>query len=156
MLGTLCTMDKDRSHKGAQQTRMDQYTTQSTGGSLQKDSPSPTGKGDEPTGAQIFAAIEASRQAVQTQIAAMVVDVNLLRAEWRVVAERWVAPEQQVTCLQIDIDTLKATVAILETKTHKLEERAEDAEGRARRCNLCIVSVLEGVERKALEAFLEE
>ncbi|KAJ1173119.1 hypothetical protein NDU88_004960 [Pleurodeles waltl] len=92
-------MSKDRSNKGTQQTRMDQYTAHAAGESLQKDSPGPTDNGGEPTGAQILAAIEASGQAVQMQIAAMAVDVNLLRPEMRVVAERLVATEQQVTCI---------------------------------------------------------
>ncbi|KAJ1083887.1 hypothetical protein NDU88_004042 [Pleurodeles waltl] len=114
-------MGKDRSNKDAQQTRMDQYTAQCAEGSVQKDSPGPTDKGGEPTRAQILAAIEASGQVVQTQIAAMAVDVNLLGADLRVVADRLAATEQQVTCIQIDIDKLKATVAILEAKTCKLE-----------------------------------
>ncbi|KAJ1181440.1 hypothetical protein NDU88_006647 [Pleurodeles waltl] len=70
---------------------------------------------------------------MQTQIAAIAVDVHLLRADLRVVAERSVATEKQVTCLQTDMDTLNALVAILEAKTHKLEARVEDVEGRARR-----------------------
>ncbi|KAJ1107313.1 hypothetical protein NDU88_004705 [Pleurodeles waltl] len=64
---------------------------------------------------------------MQTQIAAMAVDVILLRADLRVVAECSVATENQVTCLQSEMGTLKASVAILEAKTHKLEVRVEDA-----------------------------
>ncbi|KAJ1118019.1 hypothetical protein NDU88_006214 [Pleurodeles waltl] len=116
-------MGKDRSSRGVQQTRMDQYTAQNAGGSLQKDSQGPTEKGAEPTGAQILAAHEASGQAVQTQIAAIAVYINLLRADLRVVAERSVATEQQVACMQSDIDALKASVATLEVKTRKLEVR---------------------------------
>ncbi|KAJ1125386.1 hypothetical protein NDU88_003818 [Pleurodeles waltl] len=82
---------------------MDQYTAQNAGWSLQKDSSGPPEKGAEPTGAQILAAIEASGQAVQTQIAAISVDANLLRADLRVVAEHSVATEQQVTCMKSDI-----------------------------------------------------
>ncbi|KAJ1215199.1 hypothetical protein NDU88_002808 [Pleurodeles waltl] len=67
---------------------------------------------------------------MQTQIAAIVVDVNLLRTDLRVVAERSVATEKQVTCMQSEMDTLKASVAILEAKTHKLEAAVEDAEDR--------------------------
>ncbi|KAJ1181713.1 hypothetical protein NDU88_006915 [Pleurodeles waltl] len=148
-------MGKNRSKKGAQQTRMDQYTAQRAGESLQKAS-RPTDKGGKPTGAQILAAIEASGQVVQKQIATMTVDVNLLRADLWVMAERLVATEQQVTCIQTDTDMLKATVAILEAKTRKLEGQAEDAEGRARRCKLQVVGFLEGAEGKAPEAFLEE
>ncbi|KAJ1145717.1 hypothetical protein NDU88_012002 [Pleurodeles waltl] len=120
----------DRTHKGTKQTRMDQYKAQSSGASLQKDPPNPLEKGAEPTGAQILAAIEYSWHAMQTQIAAIAVDVNLLRANLRVVAEHSVATEKQMTCLQSQMDTLKASVAILEAKTHKLETKVEDAEGR--------------------------
>ncbi|KAJ1098798.1 hypothetical protein NDU88_003905 [Pleurodeles waltl] len=52
---------------------------------------------------------------------AIAVDVNLLRADLRVMAEQSVAPEQQVTCMQSDVDTLKASVDILKAKTRKLE-----------------------------------
>ncbi|KAJ1109125.1 hypothetical protein NDU88_006490 [Pleurodeles waltl] len=83
-------MGKDRANKGTQQTRMDQYTAQSSGASLQKDPPGSLEKGAEPAGAQILAAIESSRHAMQTQIAAIAVDFNLLRADLRVVAnDRW-------------------------------------------------------------------
>ncbi|KAJ1127405.1 hypothetical protein NDU88_005807 [Pleurodeles waltl] len=92
---------------------MDQYTAQSSGTSLRKDTPGPLEKGAEPNRAQILAAIESSSHAMQTQIAAIVVDVKLLRADLGVVAEQSVATEQQVTCMQSDMDTLKASVAIL-------------------------------------------
>ncbi|KAJ1143582.1 hypothetical protein NDU88_009889 [Pleurodeles waltl] len=88
---------------------MDQYTAQSAGASLQKDSPGPSEKGAEPTGTQILAAIESSSRATQTQIAAIAADVNLLRADLRVVVERSVATEQKVACMQSDVDT-KASV----------------------------------------------
>ncbi|KAJ1125817.1 hypothetical protein NDU88_004235 [Pleurodeles waltl] len=101
-------MGKDRANKGTQQTQMDQYIAQSSGVSLQKDPPGPLVKGAEPTGVQIPAAIESSSRAMQTQITTVAVDVNLLRADLRVVAERSVATEQQVTCMQSDVDTLKA------------------------------------------------
>ncbi|KAJ1206526.1 hypothetical protein NDU88_001930 [Pleurodeles waltl] len=83
-------MGKDRATKGMQQTPMDQYTAQSAGASLQNDPPGPSEKGAKPTGAQILAAIESSSRATQTQIAAIAVDVILLRADLRVVAnDRW-------------------------------------------------------------------
>ncbi|KAJ1193002.1 hypothetical protein NDU88_002308 [Pleurodeles waltl] len=113
-------MGKDRANKGTQQTRMDQYTAQNAGASLQKDHPGPSEKGVEPTGVQILAAIESSSRATQTQIAAIAVDVNLLRADLRVVVERSVATEQKVTCMQSDVETLKASETLLEAQTHKL------------------------------------
>ncbi|KAJ1156020.1 hypothetical protein NDU88_008745 [Pleurodeles waltl] len=53
-------------------------------------------------------------------------------------------------------DTLKASVAILEAQTRKLEARVEDAEDRARRCNLRVVGFPKGVEGANVEAFLED
>ncbi|KAJ1217773.1 hypothetical protein NDU88_005363 [Pleurodeles waltl] len=67
---------------------------------------------------------------MQTQIAAIAVDVNLLRADLRVVAKRSVATEQQVTRMPSDMDTLKASVAILKAKTRELEAQVEDAEAK--------------------------
>ncbi|KAJ1213120.1 hypothetical protein NDU88_000759 [Pleurodeles waltl] len=107
-------MGKDKAEKGTQQTRMDQYTAHTMGGTLPQEPPCPVNKGSKPTGTQILATIEASGQAVKSQIAAMAVDVNLLRADLRVVAECSVATEQQVTSMQTDIDTLKTSVAALE------------------------------------------
>ncbi|KAJ1218784.1 hypothetical protein NDU88_006358 [Pleurodeles waltl] len=150
------TMGNDRVNKGMQQTRLDQYTVQNVGASVQKDPPATSDKGTEPTGAQILAAIESSSRAMQTQIAAIAVDVNLLTADLRVVAERSVATEQKVTCMQSDVDILKASVATLEAQTHKLEAHVKDAEGRARRCNLRVVGFPEGVEGADVEAFLED
>ncbi|KAJ1210025.1 hypothetical protein NDU88_005393 [Pleurodeles waltl] len=120
-------MGKERTNKGTQQTRMDQYTAQSSGASLQKDPPGPLEKGAEPTWVQILAVIKSLQHAVQTQIAAIAVNVKLVRADLRVVAERSVATEKQVTYLQSHMDALKSSVAILEAKTHKLEAKFEDA-----------------------------
>ncbi|KAJ1098233.1 hypothetical protein NDU88_003349 [Pleurodeles waltl] len=67
---------------------MDQYTAQNAGASLQKDPLGPLKKGAEPNGAQILAAIESSSRATQTEIASIAVDVNLLRADLRVLGMR--------------------------------------------------------------------
>ncbi|KAJ1213711.1 hypothetical protein NDU88_001343 [Pleurodeles waltl] len=80
-----------------------------------KRSPWYLGEGSRAHRAQILAAIESSSRATQTQIAAIEVDVNLLRADIKVVVERSVATEQQVTCMQFDVDMIKAFVAILES-----------------------------------------
>ncbi|KAJ1206104.1 hypothetical protein NDU88_001513, partial [Pleurodeles waltl] len=77
--------------------------------SLQRDPPATSEKGMEPTGVQILANTESSSRATQSQIAAIAVDVNLLRADLREVAER-VATEQKVTFMQSDVDILKASV----------------------------------------------
>ncbi|KAJ1118456.1 hypothetical protein NDU88_006647 [Pleurodeles waltl] len=116
-------MGKDRANKGTQQTEMDQYTAQNAGASLQRDPPATSEKGAEPT-------IETSSRATQTQIAVIAVDVNLMRADLKVVAERSVSTEQKVTCMQPDVDILKASVATLEAQIRKLEARVKDAEAK--------------------------
>ncbi|KAJ1207839.1 hypothetical protein NDU88_003229 [Pleurodeles waltl] len=107
-------MGKDRANKGTQQTRVDQYTAQNPGANPQRESPATSAKGAEPTLAQILAAIKSSSRATQAQIAAIAVDVNPLIAGLRVVAERSVATEQKVTCVQSDMDIFKASEAFLE------------------------------------------
>ncbi|KAJ1195164.1 hypothetical protein NDU88_004445 [Pleurodeles waltl] len=75
------------------------------------------------------AAIEASGQAVETQIATIAIDVNLLRTDLRSVAEKSVATEKRVRTMRTELDHLKDTVATLEAKTRNLEMRVEGAEG---------------------------
>ncbi|KAJ1170711.1 hypothetical protein NDU88_002584 [Pleurodeles waltl] len=75
-------MGKDKARKGTQQTRMDQYTAQTMSGPLPQESSCPLNKGSEPTGTQILAAIEASGQAVKSQIAAIAVDTPKAVWDW--------------------------------------------------------------------------
>ncbi|KAJ1199876.1 hypothetical protein NDU88_003708 [Pleurodeles waltl] len=86
-------MGKDRTAKGVQQTSMDQFTELNTGGGLQPEPSEPSGGAGEPSGTQILVAIEAYGQAVQEQISAMAVDINLLRTDLRAVVEKSVAAE---------------------------------------------------------------
>ncbi|KAJ1117102.1 hypothetical protein NDU88_005302 [Pleurodeles waltl] len=124
---------------------MGQYAAQSSDASLKKDHSAPLEKGAEPNGAQILAAMESSQHAMQTQNAAISVDVKLLRVDLRVVTERSVATEKQVMCLQSDMDTLKTSVTILEAKTQKLEARVEDTEGRGASTYLVAHAPIRGI-----------
>ncbi|KAJ1179361.1 hypothetical protein NDU88_004595 [Pleurodeles waltl] len=87
-------MGKDKIAKGTQQTKMNQFMAQYAGGGSQHETSGLPGEACEPSGAKILPAIEASGQAVQTRIAAIAVDVNLLRTALRAVAERSVAMEK--------------------------------------------------------------
>ncbi|KAJ1143226.1 hypothetical protein NDU88_009537 [Pleurodeles waltl] len=109
-------MGKGRAVKGVKHAKMDSFTVQHAGGSQQEPG-GPPGDACELFGAQILAVIEASGQVVQTQIAAIAADVNLLRTDLGAVVERSVATEKQVSIMQMDPDALKDTVATLETKT---------------------------------------
>ncbi|KAJ1173875.1 hypothetical protein NDU88_005700 [Pleurodeles waltl] len=88
-------MGKERTASVTQKTKMDQFKTRNMGGGSQREPRWPTGEGCKPSWAQILAVIEASGQTVQAQIAAIAVDVNLLRVVLQVVAERSVATKQQ-------------------------------------------------------------
>ncbi|KAJ1104685.1 hypothetical protein NDU88_002094 [Pleurodeles waltl] len=118
-----CTIGKDTAAKGDQQ-----FTAQHAGGGSQCETSGPPGTVWESSGAQILMAIEASGQAVQAQIAAIAVNVNLLRTDLRAVGERSVATEKQVNTMQTDLDALKDTVATLEAKTCNLKMRMKYAE----------------------------
>ncbi|KAJ1117023.1 hypothetical protein NDU88_005224, partial [Pleurodeles waltl] len=106
-------MGKDRTAKGAQQIKTDQFTAPSMGGGLQPGPSRASGVAHKSSEAQILEAIEAFGQVVQGKIASIAVDVNLLRTDLRAVAERSIATEQQVTTMPIDLDALKATAATL-------------------------------------------
>ncbi|KAJ1174799.1 hypothetical protein NDU88_000090 [Pleurodeles waltl] len=89
---------------------MDRYVAQGS----QRESDEQTGANPEPSSAQILAAIEASRLAVQTKIETMALDVNLLGVDLHAVPERSIKTEQHVSALQNELDTLKAMEAALE------------------------------------------
>ncbi|KAJ1145225.1 hypothetical protein NDU88_011516 [Pleurodeles waltl] len=81
-------MGKYRMAKGAQRIQMDRFMAQHPGEGSQLKAGGLPGEVCKPSGAQILAEIKASRQAVQTQIAAIAVDVNLLRTDLRAMALR--------------------------------------------------------------------
>ncbi|KAJ1100352.1 hypothetical protein NDU88_005438 [Pleurodeles waltl] len=83
----------------------------------------------ESTGIQVLTAIKVSNLAVQTKVMTIAIDVNLLRADLRKVAERTVETETNVTELREEISVLNTAVAALKVHSSRLEARMEDAEG---------------------------
>ncbi|KAJ1110555.1 hypothetical protein NDU88_007905 [Pleurodeles waltl] len=117
-------MGKERGTNGAQQTKIDQFTVAAGRRSVTALIGGLPGDVIEPSGAQILAARGASGQSVQTQIAAIVVDVNLLRTDLCAVAERSVATEKQVSTIRTELDDLKDTVATLEGQGAKVGDES--------------------------------
>ena len=151
-------MGKDRPHRGAQQTKIDQFAapnaaTRSESNQL-KDG-GDLGEPQGPTGAQILEAIEKLSAKMQTKIGEVTQEVNLLRNDLKKVSERTISTEQDVTRLKEEVASLKTTISDLVDRTTRQETRAEDAEGRARRCNLRFVGFPEGTEGTRPEIFLE-
>ncbi|KAJ1157953.1 hypothetical protein NDU88_010649 [Pleurodeles waltl] len=93
---------------------MDQFTAQHPGGRSPCNIGGLPGEVSKPSGAQILAAIEASGQAVETQIAALAIDVNLLRMDLRAVTEKSMATEKKLGTIRTELDDLNDTVATSE------------------------------------------
>ncbi|KAJ1175184.1 hypothetical protein NDU88_000475 [Pleurodeles waltl] len=90
----------------------------------------------EPLRAALLEAIQRSRAAREGQIAGVSVEINLLRADLRKVADKVSEAETNIGMLQLEIRQLKQQMARVTTLTSALEERAEDTEGHSRRNNL--------------------
>ncbi|KAJ1165503.1 hypothetical protein NDU88_005930 [Pleurodeles waltl] len=90
-----------------------------------------------------------------TKIDTVAVDVTLLRADLRKVADRVTKAEDTIGVLSQDVNALKDTVSSLQKLTVWLEERVKDAEGRYHWNNLCFVGFPEGTEWHNVEDFLE-
>ncbi|KAJ1091711.1 hypothetical protein NDU88_004828 [Pleurodeles waltl] len=67
----------------------------------------------DPTGAQILAAIEATGVGLRTQTVTVSTEMNLLRVDLRKLAERYLETEQQVHKLQEEVAGLCSAVSIL-------------------------------------------
>ena len=154
-------MTKNRMQKGALCNTITQYTTpkQSAQRITRQTNPSPQGRSPpdqpDPSLADIMEAIKGSREALEAQVAGVSVEVNLLRADLRKVSDKVTSAEGNITALQTEVKDLRNQVRDLNAVTGTLMNRADEAEGRARRSNLRILGFPERVERNAAEAFLE-
>ncbi|KAJ1129440.1 hypothetical protein NDU88_007810 [Pleurodeles waltl] len=86
-----------------------------------------------------MATIQGSRVALEGKIDSMAVDINHLRMDLWKLADCKAAIEDDVTTLKAEVKRLRVKVDGLKCSTTQMEERLEDAEGRSRHYNLCIV-----------------
>ena len=103
----------------------------------------------------ILNAIEHTRERLETKTDEVTVDLSILRDDHKKLAERVTRNESAVGGLQPTVKDTQTQLAELTDHVRYLEGRAEDAEGRARRNNLRIVGLPEGVEGRDPLLYLE-
>ncbi|KAJ1128021.1 hypothetical protein NDU88_006413 [Pleurodeles waltl] len=82
--------------------------------------------------AEILAAIQGSRVALECKIETVAVEVNLLRADLRKVSDKVKVADGSIVELQAEVGTLRKQMAQAGSTVGRLEARLADAEGRSR------------------------
>ncbi|KAJ1198313.1 hypothetical protein NDU88_002155 [Pleurodeles waltl] len=86
---------------------------------------------EEPSWAELLAAIQASRVALEGKIETMAVEVNLLRADLRKVSDKVKVAEGSIVDLQMEVCALRKQMMQVTSTVGMLEAGLEDSEGRS-------------------------
>ena len=119
----------------------------------QKDLHSALAQGDHITvadGSTKLDAILATLVKLDAKVDTVASDLNLLRADQRKIRERMKGVETEVAALIPQAKDMQSQVLELHKRVGYLEFRAEDAEGRARRNNICIIGLPAGVGKDSM------
>ncbi|KAJ1140948.1 hypothetical protein NDU88_007285 [Pleurodeles waltl] len=90
----------------------------------------------EPSRAELLQAIQDSRQALESKIETVAIEVNFLRTDLLKVFDKVCIVEGSIEQLQTEVATLKMQMAATETRSGALEARVEDSEGPPRCSNI--------------------
>ncbi|KAJ1091175.1 hypothetical protein NDU88_004302 [Pleurodeles waltl] len=124
-------MGKDRATQLHATNTITQYTTlrqsthQLTGQGDDESAGCPLGDGSEPSQADLLAVIQGTRMALEFNIETVSIDVNLLRADLRKVANKVETAEGNILVLQGEVVALKRQMAQMTTVRHDLEWRVK-------------------------------
>ncbi|KAJ1105911.1 hypothetical protein NDU88_003314 [Pleurodeles waltl] len=105
--------------------------------------------------AEILAAIQGSRVALEGNIETVAVKVNLLRADLRKVSDKVKVAKGSIVELQVEVGTLRKQMAQAGSTVGRLEVQLEDAEGRSRRNNMRLLGFPERSEGSMVGTFVE-
>ncbi|KAJ1207964.1 hypothetical protein NDU88_003354 [Pleurodeles waltl] len=103
---------------------------------------------EEPSRAKLLAPIQGSRVALEGKIETVAVEVNLLRAGLRKVAESSIAE------LQTEVGALRKQIVQATSTLRRLEAGLEDTERRSRQNNVRLLGFPECAEGSAMEFFV--
>ncbi|KAJ1164655.1 hypothetical protein NDU88_005089 [Pleurodeles waltl] len=103
----------------------------------------------------ILQIVQSSREALESKIDTLTVDLTLLREDHRQLTDRVVTNEKSLEQLAPNCQKLTKNMSESTSRIKTLETRAEDAENRAPRSNLRLVGLPERAVAKNMEAFLE-
>ncbi|KAJ1117519.1 hypothetical protein NDU88_005718 [Pleurodeles waltl] len=109
----------------------------------------------EPSRAELLAAIQGSRVALEGKIEMVAVDSNLLRVDLRKVSDKVKVAEGSIAELQTEVGSLRKQMGQATSTVRRLEAWLEDAEGRSRQNNVRLLCFLERAEGFATESFVE-
>ncbi|KAJ1209137.1 hypothetical protein NDU88_004515 [Pleurodeles waltl] len=146
-------------HKGmdsSQGNTMEQYTTPvaphwwPAGLEVSGDAAGAPLSAGEPSRAELLAAIQGSRVALEGKIETVAVEINLLRADLRKVSDKVKVAEGSIAELQSEVGTLQSQVAQATSTVGRLEARLDDAEGRSRRNNVRLLGFPERAKGSAV------
>ena len=104
---------------------------------------------------KILAAIQDTKNTLEAKIDNVALDVGLLRADHKKLAERVKVIEETNKMAHPEIQTLRQDVTRITNDVENLHKRAEEAEGRARRNNVRFIGFREKTESQAADLFLE-
>ncbi|KAJ1198933.1 hypothetical protein NDU88_002771 [Pleurodeles waltl] len=97
---------------------------------------------------KILAAIVGTKAALQQDVGAVSVGLELLHAEHRKLAQRVQETEHELEDMRPAQEAVMQKVAALTDRINIREYCTEDVEGRNRQNNVCIVGLPKGTERK--------
>ncbi|KAJ1128675.1 hypothetical protein NDU88_007050 [Pleurodeles waltl] len=86
---------------------------------------------EEPSRAELLAAIQGSRVALEGKIETVAVEVNLLLADLRKVSDKVTVAEGSIVKLQMEVGALRKQMVKANSTVGQLEAWLEDAEGRS-------------------------
>ena len=105
---------------------------------------------------KVLEAIKTTREALENKIDSVVIDVGLLRADHKKIAEKVDINKLLLADIQPKVGDNTENIARLTEKMEVLEKRMEDLEGRDRRSNIRIIGIPEGTEESDMVKFLEK
>ncbi|KAJ1213702.1 hypothetical protein NDU88_001334 [Pleurodeles waltl] len=110
---------------------------------------------EQPSIAELLAAIQGSWVALESKIETVAVEVNRLRADLRKVSDKVKVAEGSITELQSEVGMLRKQMVQATSTVGRLEPRLEDAEGRSQLNNVRLLGFPECAEGSATESFVE-
>ncbi|KAJ1099546.1 hypothetical protein NDU88_004647 [Pleurodeles waltl] len=109
---------------------------------------------EEPSRAELLAAIQGSRVTLEGKIEMVAVEVNLLRADHRKVSDKVKVAEGSIVELQTEVGVLRKQMVQANTAVGRMEARLEDVEGRSWRNNVRQLGFPQHAEWSAAETFV--
>ncbi|KAJ1148583.1 hypothetical protein NDU88_001411 [Pleurodeles waltl] len=94
----------------------------------------------------ILKEIQESRLAIEQRLGSITTELGTLKDDHRKLVDRVKRTETDITALVPGKKESESAIQQLQKQVEALQERIEDAEGRSRSNNICIIGLMEGME----------